>query len=232
MVFPSWIPGISPIPSSQGTIGLFTDRDIVFGSNNKTHIFKIGDIILPLQPIVEVRMARNWVTTEIAGSAARAELSGSVVKENMGLTDAIITFTGILLSSGSTITQSLGLQRGDEDESIHWADKLRNIKLLFEEQGSVPIFDWAPGEEPFIPNDVYEQFDTNPEDQRVKELGVSMFEQLGIKNVVLLSFNLVERQGMDRKGYTLRLQQDKPLSYTSLMPTEEGEGEEQPLSAV
>lgn len=210
-------------------LSLFTERDIVLGANNKTHIFRIGGpdgIVLPLQPICEMRMGHNWVLTEVSGSALNEKLSGTQVKENMGRSDAIITLTGFFMSTAPTLTQSVGLPgvRGEE-ENQHWADKLKQIEKLFKQETSLPIDDWAPAEEAYVENFVYDAFtsDKDPFSAEMRDMGKSMFGELDIAHVVLLSFNLGEIVGAERKAYTLRLQQDRVVSLEELMPTEEGQ---------
>ena len=231
MTFPAGIPGINPLPGIPGLSYLFTERDIIFSANNKTHIVMIGEgenvLTFPLQPIIEVRMGRNWVLTEVAGSAKNGKLSGTQIKENMGLSDAIITISGIFMSTGSTLTQMLRLQAGREDENIHWAEKLGQIKKLFSEERALPIIDWAPMEDvKYIPyEEVFNAWknDQSPFAPKLRDTGWSMFAALGITHVVLLSFNLFERQGVERKGYTLRLQQARDISIEEIMPTEEAQ---------
>ena len=205
----------------QAASVFFTDRDIILPANNKTRIYKIGDYVLPLQPLCEIRKGRNWVLTDVEGSASNPTLSGTTVKENMGLADAVITFSGILLTTGKTMTQSIGLTGGAEDEDVHWADKIAKLEALFNEAGALPIFDWAPGQ-----NNEELPSDATPEDisdPRIRETGRSMFEEQGIEYVTAMTINIAEKAGADGKVYTLRLQQDRPITLEEIMPIEEVE---------
>ena len=212
----------------------FTGRDIVLGGNNRTHLFRLGGpggIILPLQPLCSIRLGRNWVTTGITGSAEAADqpLKGTQVKENMGIADALITFDGFFMSSAPTLLQSLGLPGyTGAEEDLHWADKLHRLKRLFEVEGALPIEDWAPAEEERLRLPLADAFSSNPDpfSGELKDLGRSLFEELGITHAVLLSFRISEVRGRDLKVYTLRLQQDRVRPYREIMPTETEDGGE------
>jgi hypothetical protein len=183
----------------------------------------IGGLTLPLQPVIEVRMGRNWILTDVVGSAGNDKISGTQVKENMGRSDTVITVNGILMTTGSTIGQYVGIEGGAEDkDTLHWADKVRQIVALFDEEEAVPIVDWLPME--LADNDIRQLAnDRTPGRLRIHEQGFSLFEVLGIQNVVLLSFEIYEREGMERKFYTLRLQEDRNISLEDLTPYEEAQ---------
>jgi len=203
----------------------FSERDYIFGNNNKTHIFRIGGpdgLILPLQPLVSIRIGRNWVLTEVSGSATNETLSGTQVKENMGRSDAIITFRGVFMSTAPTLMQGLNLQGGNEEDHKHWAEKLRELENYFNEETALQIDDWAPAEDTVrIP--IVESLPNDQDLFERKDLGVSMFGELDIKYAVLLSLNIDEISGAERKGYTLRLQQTQPIELEDITPCEEGQ---------
>lgn len=133
----------------------------------------------------------------------------------MGRGDAIITIGGFLLTSGPTLTQSLGLQGGAANsQNQNWVNQLKKIRSLFEEESSVEIKDWLPQKSP--------GFGPLPTDSnRVRDDGFSVFESLGIKYVVLLSFELFEREGQERRGYMMRLQEDRAITLEDITPYEE-----------
>ncbi len=208
------IPGISQF---------FGNGNYIFSSNNKTHIFRIGDYTLPIQPLVEIRFGRNWVTTEVAGSAGNEKLKGTTIKEDMGRNDAVISFSGLYMSTSKTMIQTLGLS-SNEAAGLSWHDVFKKIVSLFNENSALPIYDWIPGEEGMeLPPDYFEIYAENPEDRRVKDIGFSMFETLGITHAVLLSHNFNEVSGRTQLPYTIRLQEDRLVNLESIMPFEEVE---------
>jgi len=199
---------------------LFSDKDLLFAYNNQSLIVRVGEgtnvLTFPLQPRIEVRLHRNWVLTEVAGSGADPDLRGATVKENMGLSDARITIEGYLMSSDppglgliapttgvgqyGAIAQTFGNSESGVMEARRWIEQLKEIKATFDEEGPLRILAATPD-------------------------GDNLFEPLGITHVLPLSLTISERLGFDMKAYTFYLIQDRVIEIEKLLPTEEGEGE-------
>ena len=212
------IPNLSNIP---GVSALFGNGNYVLSSNNKSHIVRIGNYTIPLQPLVEVRLNNRMVKTDVVGSASNTTLMGGSVKEDMGEGDAIITLSGIYMSTSKTLTQTIGLS-SNPAAGLSWHDVFKEIIAMFKSGESLPIYDWIPGEEgDQLPEDYFDVYASNPEDPRVKDIGFSIFEEIGVTHVVMLSHNLAELPGTTRLPYTLRLEQDVPATLQEIMPLEE-----------
>lgn len=210
--------GIAEKAYSGAVSLLFSEKDIVFSSNHKSLIVKIGGIRLPLQPLIEVRQSKNWVITEVAASGADPDLKGASVKENMGVSDARITITGHLMSSDppglglvapsrgvgqlSGFAQTFGNSESGVLETRRWIQQLKDIKQMFDAAEALSI-------------------QAVPADGEGDDfLGV-----LGITHVLFLNLAINERPGYDMKAYNLYLIQDRVIQIEKLLPTEEGEEE-------
>jgi hypothetical protein len=191
-------------------LGAFSNEDFVFGPD-KYGAIEIGGVRLPLQPLVYIRIPRNMQETQIAGSAQNPLLKGASVKEMMGIGEARITIEGVMMTTDSTLTQGIanivGISNSsEEDVNDDWEEKLRDLKTLFDEEHSLPI------------KGIYDDREFEQSGMQAK----SIFEQLGIEQVVLQEMMIEDIRGANRKNYRLRLIQDRPLEITELLPTEEG----------
>ena len=199
---PLGVPGNSQLIAAgagfaAGQLGLFSDKAVLLNPNKYEKIM-IGDTALPFQPLVYYRQRKNTVFTEIAGSSTNAILSGASVKEDMGIGEAIIYIEGYLLSFDETPMQKLARKTGlgepaDLGYEKDWIDQLRDLRLLFEQEGALPITD---------------------KNER--------FLSLGVEHVVLVSLRINEFVGSDRRAYRLELQQDRAVEITKILPREEG----------
>lgn len=161
---------------------------------------QIGNQVLPFQPLVYYRQRKRTVFTRIAGSSTNPELSGSMVKEDMGAGEAIIYIEGHLMNFDNTPMQKLSEKMGlgeppDLGYGKDWTEQLQDLRLLFEEEGALPITDKN-----------------------------GRFLSLGIEHVVLVSLRVNDFMGTDRRAYRLELQQDRPVEITKLLPREEDQG--------
>lgn len=180
-----------------GIAGLFSEEGYVFDPFRYDKI-TIGTQVLPFQPLVSYRQRRNMVITKIAGSGQNYDLGGSTVKEDMGLSEATLRIDGVLMSYDKTLTQkiaeSLGQSGGSYGFETTWVNQLTELRLLFEEEFSLPISDES-----------------------------EKFEALGIERVVLRSLQINDIAGTGRRSYRLELIQDRPVEIERLLPIEEVE---------
>jgi len=177
-------------------LGAFTDKDIILDPHRYEKI-QIGEQVLPFQPLVSYRQRKNMVITQIAGSAQDYDLSGATVKEDMGLGEAYIVIEGLLMSFDPTPMQRLSELVGQSNVAglefeKTWVKQLTELRLLFEEEGSLPITD---------KND--------------------RFLSLGIDKVVLRGIRVNDVMGAERKIYRLDLLQDRDLEMERFLQIEE-----------
>jgi len=192
-------------------LGIFSNKDYVFGPHRYGAI-QINGKKLPLQPMVTIRISKIIEETRVAGSPQDENLRGATVKEMMGIGEARIDIEGVLMSTDPTLSQGImnmvGVSNPSEtDAEDDWIEKIRDIRDNFAAEYALPI------------QGVYDNQDYGHSVSNAR----SIFQELGIDMVVLRDLTIHDIRGADRKGYRLKLIQDRPLEITKLLPTKEDE---------
>jgi len=188
---------VNPQDIVASAMGLFSDRGYIFDPY-KYESIEIGDVKLPLQPLVSYRQRKNMIITPIYGSSQDPDLSGATVKENVGMGEAYITIDGYFYSSDPTMVQNMSkiisnTNYSEKGIGLDWVEHILELWILFNQEGALPIKDKS-----------------------------ERFLSLGIEKVVLRSLRINDGQGTDKRAYRLELLQDRPLEISKLLPTEEG----------